>query len=157
MNRHFYKSYLSLGLTEEQSKTATEKVRTIILKKENYFLFDGAHETLEHLITKGHKNILLSNNFPDLKQVTDALDLTRYFEHMVISGLTGYEKPHPKIFEIAKALYPAETEFYMIGDNINADIIGGKNAGMKTILVHKGFDKRADYCFERLEEIKICF
>lgn len=157
MNRHFYKSCLSLGLNEEQSRTAAEKVRAIIKKKENYFLFDGVYETLEHIKNQGHKNILLSNNYPDLKEVTDALDLTQYFEHMVISGLVGYEKPHPKLFEMAKALYPNESDFYMVGDNINADIIGGKNAGMKTILVHKGFDERADYCFDKLKNIKNIF
>lgn len=154
MQKHFYKSCITLGLSPEQSEAASKKVRSIIKKTENYFLFDGVYKTLEYIKGQGHKNILLSNNYPDLKEVTDALKLTQYFEHMVISGLVGYEKPHPKIFEIAKSLYPDESEFYMVGDNINADIIGGKKAGMKTILVHKGFDEKADFCFDKLEEIK---
>ncbi len=152
MRQHFYRSYLILGLTPRQSEIASKKVRPIIKRPENYFLFDGVHEALQAVKAKGHKNILLSNNYPDLKEVTDALGLTGYFEHMVISALVGYEKPRKEIFEMARSLYPDETQFYMIGDNVNADIIGGKNAGMKTVLVHKGYDERADYCFENLTE-----
>ena len=41
----------------------------------------------------------------------------------------------------------------MIGDNPVADILGGKSAGMTTVLVHKGFAKNADYCFDNLLDI----
>ena len=41
----------------------------------------------------------------------------------------------------------------MIGDSVNADIIGGNNAGMTTILVHNGFNKNANYCFDDLHSI----
>ena len=57
-----------------------------------------------------------------------------------------------EIFELANIKYP-NAEIYMIGDNVNADILGGKQAGMKTILVHKGYSEHADYCFDNLKEI----
>lgn len=41
----------------------------------------------------------------------------------------------------------------MIGDSVNADIIGGNNAGMTTILVHRGNDENADHCVDDLEQI----
>lgn len=154
MNCHFYKSCLLLGLDRQQSKSVAEKVRAIIKRPENYYLFNDAKETLEYIRSRGYINVLLSNNYPDLKDVTDALGLSQYFENMVISALVGYEKPRKEIFEIVKSLYPDENDFYMIGDNVSADIAGGKNVGMKTVLVHKGYDSRADYCFENLSEIK---
>lgn len=45
----------------------------------------------------------------------------------------------------------------MVGDSVNADIIGGNQAGFKTILVHKGFNEQADYCFEDLQAITDLF
>lgn len=41
----------------------------------------------------------------------------------------------------------------MIGDNPNADIVGGKNANMKTVLVHNEKNNSADYCFNDLKSI----
>ncbi len=50
-----------------------------------------------------------------------------------------------------------QNEYYMVGDSVNADIIGGNQAGFKTILVHKGFNEQADYCFEDLQAITDLF
>ena len=44
-------------------------------------------------------------------------------------------------------------ECYMVGDNPNADIIGGKNMGMTTIFVHKDLPNEADFVCENLIEI----
>lgn len=41
----------------------------------------------------------------------------------------------------------------MVGDSVTADVVGGNNAGMKTVLVHKGYDDKADFCLENLEGI----
>lgn len=41
----------------------------------------------------------------------------------------------------------------MIGDSVNADVIGAANAGMKTILVHNGFNDAADICCDNLSDI----
>ncbi len=152
MNAHFYRSFLSLGISEPDAKTASEKVRDIIMQPSNYNLFDDTVDVLKKAKEKGHTNIILSNNYPELQCVTDALDITRYFDNMVISGLVGYDKPRQEIFDIAKSLYKNEN-YVMIGDNPIADILGGKAAGMTTVLVHKGFDKNADYCFDNLLDI----
>lgn len=41
----------------------------------------------------------------------------------------------------------------MVGDSLTADIVGGNNAGMKTVLVHRDYDEKADFCLENLKEI----
>ena len=107
---------------------------------------------LEKAKEKGHTNIILSNNFPELEVITDALGITKFFDKLIVSGLVGYDKPRKEIFDIAKSFYPGE-DFVMIGDNPVADIVGGKAAGMTTVLVHKGYDKNADYCFDNLLDI----
>ena len=152
MNTHFYNSFVSLGISESEARLASERVRGIIMLPENYFLFDDTLAVLEAAKEKGHTNIILSNNYPELEVITDALGITKYFDRLVVSGLVGYEKPRKEIFDIAKSFYPDE-KFVMIGDNPTADVIGGKAAGMTTVLVHKGFDKNADYCFDNLTDI----
>ncbi len=152
MNAHFYKSFLSLGIPEAQSKLASEKVRGIIMLPENYTLFDDSIFVLEAAKKKGHTNIILSNNYPELETITDALGITQYFDRLIVSGVVGYDKPRKEIFDIAKSFYPDEN-FVMIGDNPVADILGGNAAGMTTVLVHSGFDENADYCFDNLTDI----
>ena len=152
MNRHIYNSYLSLGIEPDLAKTATDRVRDIIKETKNYNLYSDTVETLELARNKGYKNVLLSNNYPDLIEVLDALDLTKHFDHLIISALEGYDKPRPEIFEIAKNLYP-DGEYIMVGDNPIADVKGGKAAGMKTVLVHKGYCDEADHCFDDLRSV----
>ena len=41
----------------------------------------------------------------------------------------------------------------MVGDNPIADVKGGKAAGMKTVLVHKGYNAEADYSFDDLMSV----
>ncbi len=152
MNRHFFNSYVSLGVSKQDAVRAAERVRGIIKQKENYNLYPDTVSTLRCLRNKGVINVLLSNNYPDLTDVLKELDLIKYFDSIVISANVGFDKPRKEIFDIAKKPYP-NAEYLMVGDNVIADISGGKSASMKTVLVHKGFDKSADYCFDNLSPI----
>lgn len=152
MNRHIYESYMNLGVDTETAQKATGKVRNIIKGKRNYTLYDDFEYTVTELRKRGFINVILSNNYPELKETTDKLQITKFFDGIIVSALEGYDKPRKELFEIAKKRYPAD-EYYMIGDSVNADIIGGRKAGMKTILVHSGYNKNADYCCDKLKDI----
>lgn len=150
MNEHIYKSYLLLGINEETALPATQKVRKIIKKRENFNLYPDTVSTLQELKDRGHKNIILSNNFPDLHEVIEKIGIEQYFDGFVISAVEGYDKPRKELFDIAKFFNKNNEPMYMVGDSIKADIIGGNNAGMITIYVHKGYCKEADYCIDNL-------
>lgn len=152
MNDHFYKSFVSLGISSADAALAAQKVRGIIMQPQNYNLFEDSVSVLSQAVDMGHTNIILSNNYPELETITDALGITKYFDRLVISGQVGYDKPRKEIFDIVKSFYPDE-KFIMVGDNPVADILGGNSAGMTTVLVHRGYDKNADYCFDNLSEI----
>jgi 4-nitrophenyl phosphatase len=47
-------------------------------------------------------------------------------------------KPEKRIFEIALALFPSRGRSVMIGDRLDSDILGGRRAGLATILVLSG-------------------
>ena len=136
MNAHFFQTYLSLGIAPDYAKAASILVREILLLKENYTLYPDCLSTLQDSMEKGFHNVLLSNNHPDLRQLMDQLGLSKYFEHFIISGEVGYDKPDPAIFALAKSFYSPDDTHVMIGDSISADILGGNAAGMRTILVH---------------------
>lgn len=153
MNTKFYNDYIRLGVQSYIAEKAVKQIRDIIKSKSNYKLYSDAIATLKSVVEKGHKNVILSNNYPDLSDVIKALDLDKYFDKIIVSANIGYDKPRPEIFEYAKNLYPNYNDFIMIGDNPNADIVGGKNANMKTVLVHNEKNNSADYCFNDLKSI----
>ncbi|MCM1115191.1 MAG: HAD family hydrolase [Clostridium sp.] len=148
------KDYINLGTDENIAKKAAAIVRPIIKKIENYTLYSDTISVLENAVKSGHKNVLLSNNYPDLIDVVSGLGLSECFDRFVVSAQVGYDKPRIEIFDIAKSFYPNE-QYIMIGDSVSADIIGGNNAGMTTVLVHKGFNSNADFCFDSLSDINI--
>jgi len=60
--------------------------------------------------------------------------LKDFIDVLIVSSDIGKRKPHPGIFQAALAamgLKPEEA--VMVGDNLQEDIVGAKNAGMKTV------------------------
>lgn len=152
MSAHFYRSFLTCGADHDSAIAAAHRTRDIILRPENYSLYNDAPDTLACMRRRGYRNILLSNNYPELHTVTDAIGLTPYLDGIIVSALEGYDKPRQELFDIAKTRFPAK-RYYMIGDNVIADIEGGNRSGMTTILVHSGHIDTADYCCNTLREI----
>ena len=152
IEKHFCKSYIECGINPTTAYEAAAKVKSIITQKARYTIYDDAIETLCKLREHGAKNILLSNNYPELRIVLKALDIEKYFDEVIISAEVGYNKPTKEIFDIAKSKYP-DADYYMIGDSINADMFGGKQNGMTTVLVHRGNSDEADYCCDNLSSI----
>lgn len=149
----FEKVFIDLGVDGETAKRSTLRFREIVKKPENYQLYDDTIKTLKGCIEKGYDNYLLSNNYPDLDDMMDKLELSKYFEGMIISAKIGYEKPRKEIFDYAlkSAGYPEVS--YMVGDSITADVRGGNESNIKTILVHSGVSEEASYSFDDLISI----
>ena len=145
MFRKFSLLYQSYGLDEDKAGMASKEVRNIILNPERYNVYVDTAMTLEASTGKGYKNYILSNNYPELESTIEKLNLSKYFEGYVVSGMVGYNKPRQEIFKIALELANYPDLSFMIGDNPQADIEGGLTAGMKTILVHNSIESRADY------------
>lgn len=152
MVNKIYEDYLSLGVNSSLARTSANRVPAIIKKPENYIIYDDAVYMLKNSMNNGNTNVLLSNNYPDLIDVLNSLDLTKYFDDILVSAQIGYDKPRKELFDYAKSKYPNES-YVMIGDSVSADVTGGNNAGMTTIFVHNGYCDKADYCFDNLSDI----
>jgi HAD superfamily hydrolase (TIGR01549 family) len=62
--------------------------------------------------------------------------LRNFFDVLTVSSEIGKRKPHPEIFQAAlNAMGLKAEEAIMVGDNLQEDIVGAKNAGMKTVYV----------------------
>ena len=152
MEKHFEKVCAHFGFTEEECRAIAPEVRKYILRKGNYNLYPDTLETIAKCRDKGYRVVLLSNNFPELEDIVNEIFGKNYFDDIICSGVCGFDKPRREIFELAMGDASPE-ECYMVGDNPNADIIGGNNMGMTTIFVHKDLPNEADYVCENLIEI----
>ena len=100
----------------------------------NNEVFEGTYDILDYLKPKYHLHII-TNGFEEVqhKKMTQA-NLISYFDKIVTSEEVGVKKPHPKIFHYALEKAGADvSESIMIGDNLEADILGAKEVGMETI------------------------
>ena len=97
-------------------------------------VFPNAIEILQYLKPKYQIHII-TNGFHEVqgKKLKNS-GIHMFFEHIVDSEMAGVKKPNPKIFNLAleKAQVHAEKSI-MIGDNLEADILGAKAVGMNTI------------------------
>lgn len=153
MNLRFLETYEHFGIPRENAQLALPYIREFILDKTNYTLYPDTVYILNLCQQQGIPCVLISNNYPETSETLKALALDSYFKGMVISGTVGYDKPHRQIFELGMSFCPEAKRFIMVGDNLKADIEGGKACGMMTIYVHREQNPLADYCFDDLASI----
>jgi HAD superfamily hydrolase (TIGR01509 family) len=94
----------------------------------------GTHETLSALRSEGYTLALVSNTFVPgfvLDRHLRALNLLDHFPVRVYSCDVGFRKPDPRIFQIALERVGAQPgECVFVGDNVAADVMGARQAGM---------------------------
>ncbi|MGI6095844.1 MAG: HAD family hydrolase [Lachnospiraceae bacterium] len=149
----FWQAYRLAGVPQEIALRASQDMRSEILKVENYRLYQDACDTLSACREKGYENYLLSNNYPELEVIVKELGLMPYFDGLVISAVVGYDKPREEFFRIGLEMAGYPSVCYMVGDNLRADIAGGNQMSMTTILVHRKETGQENYCFSDLSFI----
>jgi len=97
-------------------------------------LLDGSLELLEYLFPK-YKLHIITNGFTEVQHLKiENSGIQKYFRTVTTSEEAGAKKPHPTIFGHAIAKAQAQPQHsLMIGDNLEADIIGARNAGMDAL------------------------
>lgn len=121
-------------------------------------LLEGAVEMLEYLQPKYRLHII-TNGFKEVqhKKIENS-GIARFFDTITTSEDAGVKKPDKRIFE--RALEKADAgvlSSVMIGDNLEADIHGAQEIGMKAIL-YNYYEKvfPADYLqVLKMEEIAV--
>jgi HAD superfamily hydrolase (TIGR01662 family) len=106
--------------------------------QQNWYLEDDALSTLEILGKNGYQLGLISNTSDDdnVQGIVDRWQLRHYFKTIVTSAAFGIRKPDPRIFEVAlEHLHVLPKEAAMVGDTLNADVLGANQAGIYSIWI----------------------
>lgn len=149
----FNEFYAANNINNSTSSQINVRLKDIIHNYKQYVLYPDAESTLRECCKLGCKNYILSNNFPELPIIIQQMGLDKYFHGYIISSAIGYEKPRKEIFQHALSVARPPCKTFMIGDNLDADILGAKNMGLSTIYVHKGYSHLPDYCSDTLSQI----
>ncbi len=121
---------------EPLSKSLAVQFLDLLPTKKN--LFPYTLEILAYLKNKGYQMHLVTNGFESVQHhKIKHSNLAQFFGKVITSEASNSLKPNKEIFEYAllKTAGTAEKSV-MIGDNLDADIQGGINAGMDTIFVN---------------------
>ncbi len=96
----------------------------------------GVYETLDALAAAGHRLAILSNASDDanVQRLIDGARLRHYFSPIVVSAAMGIRKPSPAVFApILEAWGLPPGEVAMIGDTLDADILGAQLTGLHSV------------------------
>ena len=123
-------------------------------------LLDGAEELVKYLHEKGYLLCIVTNGLVELQtpRIHNST-IGKYISHIIVSEEV-VAKPNPLIFETllerikttqnawvssSDAERPAPDKVVMIGDRLDLDVLGAKNANIKSIWYNpKGFENDTD-------------
>ena len=124
-----------------------------VITQKNWQMESDTVETLETLRAQKYKLGIFSNagDDKDVQGLIESFGIRDYFDFVLTSAACFYRKPHPRAFEIALAQWNATpNEAAMIGDSLEADILGAKQLDMTAIWL----TRRAQFKDEDMRRIK---
>lgn len=120
-------------------------------------IFPGTIEILDYL-RPNYKLHIITNGFAEIqeKKMINA-NIRDYFDVIINSEMAGVKKPNSLIFELGleKANVKASNSI-MIGDNLEADILGAQKLGFHALHFNSNNEKEHNFCriINHLNEIK---
>jgi putative hydrolase of the HAD superfamily len=93
---------------------------------------------VRQLRSSGWKVAIVTNGPPSQAEKIRVTNMGNEFDAICISDVVGSRKPDTRIFMEAARLSGSDLEGWMVGDSAEADIEGGRRAGLKTIWIARG-------------------
>lgn len=155
--RRYQLLFEELGVTASPQE-ATSIYETFLAVGHCYI--DGAQELLEHLYKKYDLYLVTNGTAKVQRGRLDSADMWKYFKNVFISEEIGYDKPSKEYFDCCFDRMPEFhiEEALLVGDSLTADILGGRNTGIKTVWFNprgeeNHTDIHPDQEIRRLEEL----
>lgn len=134
-----YQTFLTeLGYPDAARTELPGKLFETFIRLENYRLYDDAIPTLQRLQPMDLIIGVISNWEEWLERLMVGLGIREFFHFIVVSGLSGVEKPDPEIF--ARALAAAGVrpeEAVHVGDSLRDDVEGAEAVGVRAVLLDR--------------------
>lgn len=114
---------------------------------DNNFLIKDAIFILDYLKDR-YKLHVITNGFTEVqnKKIINS-KIKKYFHSIIDSESVGVKKPNIKIFNYALKISDSNpANCMMVGDNLEADIIGAINAGFRAIHFNNNNESIHNYC-----------
>ncbi len=110
----------------------------MIDRSRRHVVFTESEQVL-HELKKDFRLGLITNGAPDIQGAKiDGSKLASFFETIIISGEHGFGKPDLRIFRLAlERLKVAPHEAVMVGDSLDRDIVGARDAGIRTVWINR--------------------
>ena len=106
------------------------------VSEERWKLSEDTHPTLQRIHEQGLRMGLISNaaDAANVRRQIGSADIGSFFDLVLISSEVGIRKPHREIFQKALDHFQVDpTKALMVGDLLEADILGARNAGMASV------------------------
>ena len=121
------------------------------------YLIPNTVDILEYL-KPNYRLHIITNGFEEIQtKKLRGSNIYHYFDKIVNSEMAGVKKPNPRIFKLALDMASVNADnAVMIGDNIEADILGAQAVGLNTLHFNAHNDPMHDHCemIHDLVEIK---
>jgi putative hydrolase of the HAD superfamily len=114
-------------------------VKTTLFPQDNYSVLEK--------LSKDYLLALISNfdHVPTLYRILDMYNIRKFFKEIIVSVELGVRKPCKEIFiEMLNRLKTHAHEAIYIGDNLQVDVIGSKNAGLDVVWLNKKGEELKD-------------
>jgi len=126
----------------------------------NYRPYDDVVPALRRLRGCGYRLAILSNWEEWLGECLEDLELTQYFDTVVISGVVKIEKPNPAIFHmVLEGLGTSPQQTIHLGDSYAYDAQPALDLGMVPVIIdRRGRMSQVDLpCFRGIDEFVAAF
>jgi 2-haloalkanoic acid dehalogenase type II len=155
--KHMKDVFEILGLDTGTKELAELHCKTTM---DGIIIYPDARNALNSIDEK-YRLCMITNGPPDWqREKLEKLDITGYFEEIIVSGELGHHKPDPRIFnEMTKRMGVESSEIIYVGNDYRKDIVGAHRAGWKTAWVNRQREEIEDveptYIIKELSELHL--
>ncbi|SDC17899.1 YjjG family noncanonical pyrimidine nucleotidase [Williamwhitmania taraxaci] len=131
--KRFQLTFKELGIVDNALAQQFDKAY-IARSPQKTNLFPGTIETLLYL-SKHYRLHIITNGFLETQSLKiDNAGITPFIQHMTTSEEAGHQKPEAGAFEYSLKKTGAKVKnSIMVGDDLEIDIVGASNFGMKQV------------------------
>jgi putative hydrolase of the HAD superfamily len=150
----FHQAFQKFGINDAHLTTnfSDEYVNSAPYKTN---LFPHAIETLDYL-SKKYSLHIVTNGFEEVQYLKmKNTNLHKYFSQIITSERSGYKKPDKRMFEFSLSEAKAnKATSIMIGDSLEADIIGARDAGLNQVYFNPKLKSHSEKVTHEISSLK---